>query len=81
MTNDLAACNPTRGAARPRSHLFSVRLWREQVAGGSEYRGSVRDVISGAFCSFREWSDLAAFMIEQMEEDQPGQSEQGEPAP
>ncbi|MGZ6388823.1 MAG: hypothetical protein ACXWQZ_06135 [Ktedonobacterales bacterium] len=80
MAEDLAACGLPRGAARPRSHLFSARLWREQVAGGSEYRGSVRDVVSGAFCSFREWSDLAAFMIEQLEEDEPGLSEQREPA-
>ena len=35
--------------------LFAVRLWREEVGGASEYRGSARDVISGAFCSFRAW--------------------------
>jgi hypothetical protein len=61
---------------RARSQLFTVRLWKEVAAGGSEYRGSVRDVISGAFCSFRDWSDLAAFMIERVEEDEPGQTEQ-----
>ena len=56
-------------AVRSRSHLFAVRLWKEEVAGGSEYRGSVRDVISGAFRSFRAWPDLTAFMIERMEEE------------
>jgi hypothetical protein len=61
---------------RPRSQLFTVRLWKEDVAGRSEYRGSVRDVVSGGFRSFRDWSDLVAFMIEQMEKDEPGQTEQ-----
>ena len=40
-----------RGSARPRSHLFAVRLWTEELAGGSEYRGSAREVVSGAFRS------------------------------
>lgn len=56
------------GAARPRSHLFTVRLWKQPVAGGSEYRGSVREVISGANRNFREWSELVSFMMAQMEE-------------
>ena len=54
--------------AGPCSHLFAVRLWTEDVTGGSEYRGSVRDVTSGAFRGFRDWSDLVAFMIDRMEE-------------
>lgn len=77
QNNDRAAGK--RHAARLHSHLFAVRLWKEQVAGGSEYRGSVREVISGAFRSFRNWSDLAAFMIEQVEEDDSRQREQREP--
>lgn len=76
MTNgDLRASERER---RARSHLFTVRLWKEQATDGSEYRGSVRDVISGAFRSFRDWSDLAAFMIERME-DEPGHRDQREP--
>ena len=55
-------------AVRPRSHLFAVRLWKEDLAGGSEYRGNVREVVSGAFRSVRNWSDLVAFMIERVEE-------------
>jgi hypothetical protein len=65
-----ATGNSAPGAARPRSHLFAVRLWKEEVAGGSEYRGSVRDVVSGAFRSFRDWSDLTAFLRARMEEDE-----------
>jgi hypothetical protein len=56
-----------------RSRFFAVRVWKEEVAVGSEYRGSVRDTTSGAFCSFRDWSKLAAFMIGQMEEDESAQ--------
>jgi hypothetical protein len=59
---------------RPQAMLFAVRLWREEVGGGSEYRGSARDVISGAFCSFRVWSDLTAFMVARLEQDEPGPS-------
>jgi hypothetical protein len=81
MGNDeRVAGDRERRAARPRSHLFAVRLWKEQVAGGSEYRGSVRDVVSGAFRGFRNWSDLAAFMIERVEEDEPGDRDRQEPA-
>lgn len=38
--------------------------------GGSEYRGSVRDAVSGALLGFRDWSELCTFMIERMEEDE-----------
>ncbi len=62
-TND----EPT-GGARIRAPLFAVRLWKEELGGGSEYRGSVRDVTSGAFRSFRDWSDLVAFMVARIEE-------------
>lgn len=53
------------GRAAP---VFAVRLWKEELGGGSEYRGSVRDVVSGAFRSFRDWSDLVAFMVARVEE-------------
>ena len=67
MNGDLAASERER---RARSRLFTVRLWKEKVAGGWEYRGSVRDVVSGAYRNFRDWSDLAAFMIACWEEDE-----------
>ena len=63
---------------RPRSLLFTVRLWKEEVIGGSEYRGSARDVGTGAFCSFREWSDLAAFMVARIEEAEPRSCDKSE---
>jgi hypothetical protein len=76
MNGDLAASERER---RARSQLFTVRLWKEEVAGGWEYRGSARDVVSGAFRNFRDWSDLAAFMIERVEEDEPGNRDRWEP--
>ncbi|MEW6638142.1 MAG: hypothetical protein AB1425_15150 [Actinomycetota bacterium] len=50
------------------------------MADGWEYRGSVRDIVSGAFRNFRNWPDLAAFMIERVEEDKSGHRDQQEPA-
>lgn len=56
--------------ADPSARLFAVRLWKEQLAGGSEYRGSVRDVTTDAFRGFRDWSDLVAFMVARLEQDE-----------
>ena len=55
-------------AARAPARVFAVRLWKEELGGGSEYRGSVRDVTTGAFRGFRDWSDLVAFMVARIEE-------------
>ncbi len=52
-----------------RSRLFTVRIWSEAVGNGLEHRGSVRDVASGAFRNFREWSDLTSFLADRMEEE------------
>jgi hypothetical protein len=54
--------------AAPRSTLFAVRIWREAVAGGTELRGSARDVVSGAFASFRTWTELETFLAARMGE-------------
>jgi hypothetical protein len=67
MYDDLATGERERRAS---SQLFTVRLWKEELNDGPEYRGSVRDVVSGAFRNFRDWSDLAAFMIARLEEDE-----------
>ncbi len=48
---------------RPRSHLFTVRLWLEPLGNGrTEWRGKVQHVPSGEAQYFREWSSLAAFL-------------------
>jgi hypothetical protein len=56
------------GGGASASCLFAVRIWKEQVAGGREYRANVRQVVGGAFRGFRDWSDLVAFMVQSVEE-------------
>jgi hypothetical protein len=83
-TNDRAANDGHDRAAKPRARFFAVRLWTEEVAGGWEYRGNVQDIVSRAFQNFRDWSDLTAFMIARMEDDerpQAGRTEGGTPWP
>lgn len=52
-----------------RSRVFTVRIWEEAVGDAIESRGNVREVTSGAFCNFREWSDLATFLAARMKEE------------
>ena len=70
MTNDDGLTgDDERPAKNPRSCLFTVRLWKEDVAGGAEYRGHVRAVTGGVSRNFRDWSELAVFMCAQLDED------------
>jgi hypothetical protein len=70
MNDDGLNGDEQRPAMNPRSCLFTVRLWKEDVAGGAEYRGQVRAVTGGVSRSFRDWSELAAFMRAQLDEDE-----------
>ncbi len=46
-----------------RSHLFTVRIWQEQLGGGrAEWRGRVQHVTGGAARYFRDWPTLIAFI-------------------
>lgn len=48
---------------RPRSHLFTVRLWLEPLGDGqSEWRGKVQHVPCGEAQYFRDWPALQAFL-------------------
>jgi hypothetical protein len=69
-SDDGAAGRRESAATRPRSHLFAVRLWKHDGTDGPEYRGIAREVVSGAFCNFRDWSQLASFMTVRVEEDE-----------
>jgi len=51
------------------TRMFAVRLWKEELVVGSEYRGSVRDVSTDAFRGFCDWADLVAFMVARLEQD------------
>ena len=49
------------------SHLFTVRIWREELgAGRVEWRGKVQHALSGEARYFREWTELIAFLREQV---------------
>jgi hypothetical protein len=68
-TDEQATGDQTVETSAPAARLFAVRLWKEELAGRSEYRGSVRDVTTDAFRGFRDWSDLVAFMVARLEQD------------
>ena len=49
---------------RATSHLFTVRLWSEDLGGDQvEWRGQVTHVLSGEAHYFREWQDLEAHLL------------------
>ncbi len=48
----------------PNSHLFTVRLWREEVGSGQiEWRGKVQQVSTGEAHYFREWETLVSLLL------------------
>lgn len=48
-----------------RSHLFTMRLWWEEMANGPpEWRGKVQHVLSGTTRHFRDWATPIAFLQE-----------------
>jgi hypothetical protein len=45
------------------THLFTVRLWREDLgAGQREWRGELHDVVSGEVRYFRDWPALIVLL-------------------
>ena len=51
----------------PHSHLFTVRLWREEVGSGqSEWRGKVQQVSTGEAHYFREWEALISLFLQML---------------
>ncbi len=48
-----------------RSHLFMLRLWREDLGEGrTEWRGKIQRVATGEAKYFRDWQTLLAFLTE-----------------
>jgi hypothetical protein len=46
------------------SHLFTVRLWAEELGNGqTEWRGQVQHVLSGETRYFRDWGTLVEFVL------------------
>ena len=49
---------------RAASHLFTVRLWSENLGDAQvEWRGQVMHVLSGEAHFFREWQELEVYML------------------
>ena len=49
--------------SHPRSHLLSLRIWREPLGcGNSEIRGQARLISSGDTCTFRDWAAFVDFV-------------------
>lgn len=47
-----------------RSHLFTLRLWAEDLGDGrSEWRGELRHVLSGKTRYVREWPELFKLLL------------------
>ena len=55
-----------------RSHLFTVRIWREELGDGqAEWRGKVQHVQSKEVRYFREWATLVAAILNMLSECEP----------
>jgi hypothetical protein len=56
---------------QPRSHLFTVRVWEEQIgADQTEWRGKVQLLSSGEVRYFRDWAALVPLLLEMLSESQ-----------
>ena len=54
---------------RPHSHLFTVRVWKEEVGTEqTEWRGKVQLLTSGDVRYFREWTDLVPLLLAMLSE-------------
>ena len=61
--------------ARPRSQLFTVRLWQENLGYDvCEVRWQVRHVLSGETRYFRRWQEAAPFLLLKLQESEAGQT-------
>ncbi len=61
-----------------RSHLFTVRLWLEELgAGQTEWRGKLQSVTSGEVRYFRAWSALIDHLIAMLPDAGAGQPPDG----
>jgi hypothetical protein len=56
---------------QPRSHLFTVRVWEEQIgADQTEWRGKVQLLTSGEVRYFRGWAALVPLLLTMLAESQ-----------
>lgn len=54
---------------RPRSHLFTVRVWEEAITSEqNEWRGKVQLLTNGDVGYFRDWSALIPLLLKMLSE-------------
>lgn len=54
---------------RPRSHLFTVRVWEEEIdRGQTEWRGKIQLMSSGDVRYFRHWVALVPLLVSMLSE-------------
>lgn len=52
-----------------RSHLFTVRMWQEEVSHDqTEWRGKVHLITNGNVRYFREWEGLVPLLVTMLSE-------------
>ncbi len=50
--------------AHPHSHLFTVRVWKEEIGvQQSEWRGKVQLLSTGETRYFRQWTGLVPLLV------------------
>ena len=58
-----------KSSQSPRSHLFTVRVWQEEVKNGqTEWRGKVQLLTSGEVHYFRDWAALVPLLLTMLSE-------------
>ena len=58
-----------KASQSPRSHLFTVRVWQEEVRNGqTEWRGKVQLLTSGEVHYFRDWAALVPLLLTMLSE-------------
>lgn len=61
-----------RPSRSPRSHLFTVRVWQEEIGRDqTEWRGKVQLLTSGDVRYFRHWAALVPLLVTMLSELEP----------
>ena len=61
--------NIDRPSQSPRSHLFTVRVWQEEIdRDQTEWRGKVQLLTSGDVRYFRHWAALVPLLVTMLSE-------------
>jgi hypothetical protein len=66
---DKPITSPPERVPRPRSHLFTVRVWEEEIGTDqTEWRGKVQLLSNGDVRYFRDWAALVPLLLTMLSE-------------